>query len=255
MADLPQLDTDSGSSGPAVIADSPEAAPVSTATAQTGVDAPDQKVEKRLEDTTKAFKERQAELTHLNQEIAAQKAVQAELAKVREVENKPAGPVNPMEDKEFMESLEDMSTAEALRAYAAKSQQFMGSILDMRDEAFKEQMRQQIGYATDPRVAKLNETITTLSNEPWYAALSQDAKLAVAEKVAGATDDGSGDTIAASGMPVGGTQRVVETQVSAADQEAALKKRADEVFGKLPDYKSSGAPGISFNVTQPNGRR
>jgi len=256
MADLPNIQMDSGSAGPSVeeTTDSQDAAQGVEATAQTGDNTSDQKVEKRVHDTEAALKERQAELTRINQEIAARKAVQEELARVKEAQNKPAMPSNPMEDPEFIASLEDMSTDEAIRAYAERSQQYFGSVLDMRDEAFKQMLKEQIGFVTDPRMAQLKDTIATLSNESWFMALPESERLAAAEKFAGASGVSSA-TIPAPGTTVAGTQRVVETRVSEADRIAKLKEEAARLFGPVKDYKNSKAPSIAFNVTAPNGRR
>jgi len=214
-------------------------------------DVDDAKTAKRVTDTEAALKARQAELTRVNQKIAAAEAVQEQMKALRDATLAQKGDTEPQDylaDKTWHErynerATEDPATAatELLMRERQQSDSRLVALLEARDNALLARARAIVGEATNPERAAMSDTLAKLNGEiPGFGALPSDTQMAMAKAFRKASGNGGAtvksQTLKPSAGSQGGTgRRVVETKNPKAEREAAAAQRAKSIFGGRMD--------------------
>jgi len=218
------------------------------------------KVAKRVADTEAALKERQAELTRVSQELAAQKAVQAELARRETAATKDEGLKPFYQDEEWLGSFQDdladlldepgATLSKALAQAFAKNDEGYAQLFQSRDEALLEQVRTIVAEATDPKTQALRTTMTALAKQfPWFNDLPSGRQREIAEVIKKSTGNGS-DTLTPPATDFTGTGRAPAAR--AVDPAVAKRKAAEAKVKQLfPDLDAVDSTVITPTMLQP----
>jgi len=214
----------------------------------------DAKTGKRVTDTQAALKTSQAELTQIRQEIAAAKAVQAEIASLRNADLAQRTDTEPQDylaDKTWHERYNERATedpATAATELLMRERQQFAALLEARDAALTARMQAFVGDVTNPERAELRDTLVKMGAElPWIKELSSAKQIEMAKVYRKAGGNGAAtakpQTLKPSAGSQGGTgRRVVETRNPQADRVKASDQKARAIFGGRMDDDEAQYP-------------
>lgn len=141
-------------------------------------------LEKRLSDTESALKERQAELTRVNQAIAMLEgkiaATQNMMTRGDEAAVEP-DPLSVLDDENTFLANPRETTKEAL----VRQNQRIASLLKERDSYWESKMQEMIATQLNPERMELQPVIAELSQQDWFKGMSPAQQLAAAKTFSG----------------------------------------------------------------------
>ena len=191
------------------------------------------RVEKRLKDTESALKERQAELTRTNQELAALRVVREELARQREEGNSAKSDAELWQDEKWREAFDNDPSAHVPELLTAERQRIV-SLLEARDNSLKAHIETLLKENLNPDRQRYAPVLEKLGKTvPGFEKLSNEQKLAIAKITA---QNDSVDTLDPPSGSFAGTGRRATNpkreQEEQAKQTEAIRRRMFGAFDR-----------------------
>lgn len=157
-----------------------------------GTDAPvvDDVVQKRLNDTETALKERQAEFHKLNQQLAEMRGELKATQALTVERAQPAEPETDWLDNEEIDSIVAIDTAKGVKQVARGIRGEFGKLLEMRDSHYEDKIKAleakitSLSAAADPRRADYRAELDALGGKyAWFKELTPEHQIDIAESV------------------------------------------------------------------------
>lgn len=199
-------------------------------------------VQKRLNDTETALKERQAEFHKLTQALAELRGELKATQTMATSRQTPAEPESDWLDNEELDTLAATDTAKAVKQVARGLRGDVGKLLELRDkelrDAILKEIRNEVKVSVDPRRMEYREELSTLAGKyEWFNSLTPEHQYNIAE----AMREQSGGKVRPPSTPGNGSLPA-PTQTDEATRQAAALEAARAIF---PTLRTADArPGV-----------